>query len=226
MLEITSALTDTGDKGASLEAVVARIHRLVAFDLCLVMHERDDDADKETVTYRCVSGPAACCALEETRTRTLLIDAHLGRLERIENSKTAFFWRSVVDNVPVHGVAGIVCSPETPLGLVRTMIQLQCSRDEPPARQLFFVNILGFYLHAYLLNASAKRMASGARAALSVKEQAVLEWIVGGKTCWEVGRILSMSERTVKFHLKNIYTKLNVVNRAQAAIKATRLRLV
>lgn len=60
---------------------------------------------------------------------------------------------------------------------------------------------------------------------LTGKEKEVLRWIAEGKTSREVGMILSISERTVKFHLRNIYSKLNVVNRTQAVTIASRLKL-
>ena len=51
---------------------------------------------------------------------------------------------------------------------------------------------------------------------LSGKELNVLDWSRLGKTVWETSVILGISESTVKFHLKNIYRKLGVCNRAQA----------
>lgn len=55
---------------------------------------------------------------------------------------------------------------------------------------------------------------------LTPREKEVLNWVAQGKGCWETGVIVGISERTVKFHLQNIYRKLNVVNRAQAIAKA------
>jgi DNA-binding CsgD family transcriptional regulator len=55
---------------------------------------------------------------------------------------------------------------------------------------------------------------------LTQREADVLRWIAVGKTNWEIGRILRLSERTVKFHLSNAFSKLNAVNRAQAVLKA------
>jgi len=55
---------------------------------------------------------------------------------------------------------------------------------------------------------------------LTSRELEVLEWITQGKTSWETGKILSISERTVKFHLNNMYQKLNVTNRTQAITTA------
>lgn len=51
---------------------------------------------------------------------------------------------------------------------------------------------------------------------LSDRELEVLQWAACGKTAWEIGRLLSVSEATAKFHLANVYRKFNVSNRAQA----------
>lgn len=60
---------------------------------------------------------------------------------------------------------------------------------------------------------------------LTAKEREVLQRIVEGKTSREVGKQLSISERTVKFHLRNIYSKLNVINRSQAVAMAMRMQM-
>jgi DNA-binding CsgD family transcriptional regulator len=44
----------------------------------------------------------------------------------------------------------------------------------------------------------------------------VVEWIKAGKTNQEIAIILSITQNTVKSHLKRIYQKLNVSKRAQA----------
>lgn len=59
---------------------------------------------------------------------------------------------------------------------------------------------------------------------LSNKETEVLRWVEEGKTNWEVSIILGISERTVKFHLSNIFKKYQVSNRIQAIIKNIELR--
>jgi DNA-binding CsgD family transcriptional regulator len=51
---------------------------------------------------------------------------------------------------------------------------------------------------------------------LTNRELEVLKWAKDGKSYWETSIIMGISERTVKFHLCNIYRKLNVVNRSQA----------
>lgn len=62
-----------------------------------------------------------------------------------------------------------------------------------------------------------------ARQPLSERERQIMSWVAMGKTNPEIGCILQISEFTVKNHLKSIYTKLDVTNRAQAVAKLTGL---
>ncbi len=56
---------------------------------------------------------------------------------------------------------------------------------------------------------------------LSEREIEVLTEIASGKTNKEVAETIFISENTVKFHLKNIYVKLDVKNRTEAITKAS-----
>lgn len=55
---------------------------------------------------------------------------------------------------------------------------------------------------------------------LSKRELEVLHWAKEGKSNWDISMILSISERTVKFHFSNIFKKLEVINRSQAIVRA------
>ena len=59
-------------------------------------------------------------------------------------------------------------------------------------------------------------------AALSEREREIMDWVALGKTNPEIGCILHISEFTVKNHMKSIFNKLDVTNRAQAVAKLTR----
>jgi len=58
---------------------------------------------------------------------------------------------------------------------------------------------------------------------LTGRELECLEWVSHGKTSWEIGNILDLSERTVNFHLLNACRKLEVYGRQHAVAKAFRL---
>ena len=58
---------------------------------------------------------------------------------------------------------------------------------------------------------------------LSERELEVLQWLASGAPNREIGRRLYITESTVKRHVYNIFGKLNVHNRTQAALQARRL---
>ncbi|WP_418295085.1 autoinducer binding domain-containing protein [Microbulbifer sp. SA54] len=61
---------------------------------------------------------------------------------------------------------------------------------------------------------------------LTRREGECLHWAAAGKSSWEISRILSCSEATVNFHVRNIIHKLGVSNRRQAVARALSLRLI
>lgn len=61
---------------------------------------------------------------------------------------------------------------------------------------------------------------------LTERQTEVFSLIMEGMTAKQVADDLCCSERTVNFHLANIYDKLRVSNRVQAFRRATRLGLV
>lgn len=61
---------------------------------------------------------------------------------------------------------------------------------------------------------------------LSDREVDVLKLVAVGKANREIGVSLSISENTVKFHLKNILIKLNVSNRTEAVMVAVKRELL
>lgn len=75
--------------------------------------------------------------------------------------------------------------------------------------------------------AAAKKPAAGKPAGeLSDREKACLSWAAIGKSSWEIGRILCISENTVIFHIKNAMRKLGANSRTLAAFKAVELGLI
>lgn len=61
---------------------------------------------------------------------------------------------------------------------------------------------------------------------LTPRELEGLRWTMEGKTAWEVGNILGISERTAVLHVNNATHKLGCVNKHQAVLKALRLGLI
>jgi DNA-binding CsgD family transcriptional regulator len=63
------------------------------------------------------------------------------------------------------------------------------------------------------------------RYTLSKKEQEILQLLTSGRTNKEIAGSLRLSPETVKMTLKNIFRKLGVENRTQAAVLAVKERL-
>jgi len=85
-----------------------------------------------------------------------------------------------------------------------------------------------FAVHA--LDAAMRILVPGAALpdapSLTPRELEAMRWTMDGKTAWEVGSILGITERTAVLHLNNAMRKLGCVNKHQAVLKALRLGLI
>jgi LuxR family transcriptional regulator, quorum-sensing system regulator BjaR1 len=59
------------------------------------------------------------------------------------------------------------------------------------------------------------------KAVLTQRQKDCLEWLRDGRTYWEIGQILQISERTVKFHVQEACRALGVRTRQQALVEAS-----
>ena len=231
ILDITHESTAGGGL-QGLDRVVGKVAALVPFKCCVLLHQRGGEDRASTLRFEF---PMARCSVSPS------IELYLQYFQKMEALHNAFVWcvgshlaekgdlripHFIARTGLRYGVAGSADSIDAGGIPSATLIQLHYPRERFEAKQLFFISIAASHLHAYLVSATAALCAPRAQCTLTSKEREVLHWVVEGKTSWEVGRILSMSERTVKFHLRNIYAKLNVANRAQAVTTASRLGLI
>lgn len=100
------------------------------------------------------------------------------------------------------------------------------SQDKQHSQDKHLLESLTPYLSAAIdrisSNSAAARCSSKPKENifLTAREKEILQWVSLGKSCGETGSILGITERTIKFHLQNVYRKLEVVNRAQAVTVA------
>jgi DNA-binding CsgD family transcriptional regulator len=64
------------------------------------------------------------------------------------------------------------------------------------------------------------------RIELSARERDCLRWTAEGKSSWDIGMILQISDNTVNFHIKKAMRKLDTTSRTVAVVKAIRLNLI
>lgn len=111
------------------------------------------------------------------------------------------------------------------LSLLSLALQTESMNSES---QAFIRNVLRLsnYTGSEALITQAEIEALSTSASISPREQEVLRLISLGCSNREIARKLSISESTVKTHVGNIYTKLNVNSRIQAITYAKELKLV
>jgi DNA-binding CsgD family transcriptional regulator len=61
---------------------------------------------------------------------------------------------------------------------------------------------------------------------LTPQELECLRWCKEGKTNWEIGEILAISEKTTEFHLGNAMRKLGANNRITAVIMSIKRGII
>jgi DNA-binding CsgD family transcriptional regulator len=116
--------------------------------------------------------------------------------------------------IPLHG-------PGTDVDLISLSL-----REEKTARPDRLATIYGltFQYRLRLSELNDERRMPGHE--LTAKEIECLKWCKEGKTNWEIGEILSISEKTVEFHLSNTIRKLGVSNRITAVVKGIQTGIV
>ena len=62
--------------------------------------------------------------------------------------------------------------------------------------------------------------------AFSQRERDCLAWVARGKTNWEISQILSISENTVRYHLKRAFRRLGVHSRSGATYRAVKAGVI
>jgi DNA-binding CsgD family transcriptional regulator len=110
---------------------------------------------------------------------------------------------------------------------------LGVDRDKPIPKDTLAVTRLVADLQLFAVHAqdAAQRIFAPAPNApgapsLTPRELETLRWTMEGKTAWEVGSVLGISERTAALHVNNATHKLGCVNKHQAVLKALRLGLI
>ena len=142
------------------------------------------------------------------------------RVQREPGSEAASMMNMAEDFGLRAGVSMPVHSPFGELGILSFAID-QGTRDaqQTALAAVPHVQLLSAYLHEAVRR--VERLAvSAPEAELTMRELECLRWVADGKSSWAIGQIMSLSERTVNFHIERAMGKLNVCNRQHAVAKA------
>jgi LuxR family quorum sensing-dependent transcriptional regulator len=85
------------------------------------------------------------------------------------------------------------------------------------------IHLMAIYAFATVMDLVAAR--PHAQLPLTSREREVLAWSAQGKSAWEIGEILCLTQRTINEHAQTAMRKLGATNRTQAVALAIRQRL-
>lgn len=145
--------------------------------------------------------------------------------ERIYDERS----RDLMEEARAHGLGHGLSIP-VHHGKIVSMLSL--GRDKPFASEAEKEHVLaaGKVLASCLLVASeaviVSEMLAQKRPKLRPREQQCFDLIVAGKNNWEMSVLLGISEDSVKFHVKNLFRKLDVSSRIQAVAKGMALGMI
>lgn len=131
--------------------------------------------------------------------------------------------RDFVKTAAAYGLAeGVTTGSLDPCCGAATFFAFAGGDPVEHARHVKFLDYLSQHLHLALLRSASKLPPSADKcvATLSPREVTILNWVKAGKTNWEIAQIIELTERTVRFHIESIFTKLDVSSRTQAVAVA------
>lgn len=81
------------------------------------------------------------------------------------------------------------------------------------------IHLMATYSHEKIMSLGLDKPLKSSMT-LTARELEILTWVARGKTAWEVGEILSISQETVKKHMEHCCVRLNASNKTHAVAKA------
>lgn len=131
----------------------------------------------------------------------------------------AAYWQAMEEG----GIVDALCA--TAYGPARRTVSFHIGFDHAAFldEEARVIQIAALMLAECMIDAVATEDQPGAEGAskplLTIREADVMRYVAEGKTDWEIGAILSISESTARFHVDNARRKLNAVNRAHAVAR-------
>lgn len=119
--------------------------------------------------------------------------------------------------IPIHGLDGIA-------GLVS--IATEEAEWTLSGQEQAAIHLVGLYAYEAVRRIKRPSMGNSASIRLSPREADCIRWVAEGKTAWEIGMILSVSQETVRTYLKSAARKLDTRSQAHLVARAHRLGLI
>lgn len=129
----------------------------------------------------------------------------------------------VMDEAAECGLREGLCVPLHDVHGFQAAVTMAGAKPELPTNARRMVHLLALYA----FSAADRIFRSADRGVavedqLSAREREILRWTAVGKTSWEIGKILGISEFTVNTHLRNSRRKLGTSNNVHSVVEALR----
>ncbi|WP_225919835.1 autoinducer binding domain-containing protein [Pseudomonas khorasanensis] len=141
-------------------------------------------------------------------------------------TKTTEIWQALKENQMQHGWSQAYHHEKSGLRSIISLARKNCSISPLELYEHYGYIFYAACLFCELYVRSTPMLAKTGQPRLSPRELEVLQLSAKGKTAYEISRILSLSERTVNYHVQNVIEKFNVCNKISAVIAASRAGLI
>ena len=206
-----------------IRVLVVDDHPIVRQGLVSVLGDEDD----LEVVGEAGSGREAVARVQRLQPDVVLLDLEMPDLDGVAAIPQLLALR------PGLGILVFTAydTDERVLGAVRAGARgylLKGASAEEIARGIRSVNAGGSYLEPRVTSKLIAEVSSPRRSALvlSAREKEVLRLVADGLPTKQISASLSITERTVKFHVNSIFRKLGADNRAQAVALAAQRGLL
>jgi LuxR family maltose regulon positive regulatory protein len=157
----------------------------------------------------------------------LRVQTHLAivKFRAKQTTEALEIFRDVVTKFARAGIYYPILDERTRIGPLLVAFQESAERTgTSPELMAYISNLIAVWMSRYQLQPQ-QTSTSATPEALSARENDILKLIGDGLSNKEIARNLDIAPETVKSHVKNIFTKLNVETRAQAVSRAQILGL-
>ena len=209
--------------------LIADDHPLLRQALCQVFSSQKD----MEVVGQAGDGEEAINLASQLKPDIVVMDIMMPKFDGIEASRqikktapntaililTAYDDDNYVLGLLEAGAAGYLMKSARGQDLVEAIRAIQAGES------VLHPNIIEKLLRRAIIR-SAGIVEPKARGLLSDRETEMLKLLAAGMSNKEIAEKLCLSIRTVKAHMSNIFTKMNVASRSEALVEALKLRLV
>lgn len=223
---------------AELDSLVADITAEMGFDYYALIHHVDLTPMDAALTHMADGSMVALTNYPDKWVETYLkrnIVANDPILLASDRSAIGFRWEDVPKLIPVTAAHREVCEAAGRAGLVHGFtipahvpgeangscsFALRAGRTLPEANLLMAQLVGSFAFQAARSMVTRARAAAIRRVKLTPRQLECLRLVARGKTDWEIGQILGISEESVKYHVKQARERYDVPTRVQAAFRS------